>query len=325
MEEAREHIPRERIAVEATSEATDLTGPEEVEEGRGRRRKRNEDKYSTNIRVKKRARGESYSPCHKEAVRVPAREMKSPCPNSCRRKCSVRFSEHERKGFLDAYWALAEYKKQRQYISNNVKRDNKHRKRKRKDSESRRDRQVTLTYYLGETVVCKRMFLNTLDVGETFVRNCVKATDPATHIVAEQRKPEHGGRKLADEKVNLIKNHIKSFPVMESHYLMEQTKRKHLSSNLNLCKMYDLFLKKHADIENLPKICSYTKIFLEKFNLGFHKPKKDQCSQCNAYKNMTPEQKKENEEEHKLHLINKEKARQSKENAKASAIGNKDL
>ena len=47
----------------------------------------------------------------------------------------------------------------------------------------------------------------------------VKATDPATHIVAERRKPEHGGRKLADEKVNLIKNHIKSFLVMESHYI----------------------------------------------------------------------------------------------------------
>ena len=116
MEEAREHIPRERIAVEATSEATDLTGPEEVEEGRGRRRKRNEDKYSTNIRVKKRAIGESYSPCHKEAARVPAREMKSPCPNSCRRKCSVRFNEDERKGFFDAYWALAEYKKQRVHL-----------------------------------------------------------------------------------------------------------------------------------------------------------------------------------------------------------------
>ena len=195
--------------------------------------------------------------------------------------------------------------KSREYISNTVKRDNKHRKRERKDSESRRDRQVTLTYYLGETVVCKRMFLNTLDVGEIFVRNSVKATDPATHIVAERRKPEHCGRKLADEKVNLIKNHIKSFPVMESHCIREQTKRKYLSSNLNLCKMYDLFLKKHADIENLPKICSYTKIFLEKFNLGFHKPKKDQCSQCNAQKNMTPEQKKENEEEHQLNFFNK--------------------
>ena len=51
----------------------------------------------------------------------------------------------------------------------------------------------------------------------------------------------------------LIKEHIKSFPVMESHYMREQSSRRFLGSNLNLTKMYELFLEKYAGTENLPK------------------------------------------------------------------------
>ena len=77
---------------------------------------------------------------------------------------------------------------------------------------------------------------------------------------------------------------------MESHNTREQSQRKYLSSNLNITKMYELYLLKnsHLKMENLPKLCSYTK-FMENFKLGFHKPKKDQCSTCITYTNMAAE------------------------------------
>ena len=156
------------------------------------------------------------------------------------------------------------------------------------------------------------MFLHTLDARETFVRNAVKKTDELTKIVAERRKTEHGGRKLSDEKINLMKDHIKGFPVMESHYTREATNRKFLSSNLNIAKVYDIFLELHTDLDGLPKFGSYRKLFCENFNLGFHRPKKDQCSECNAFKNMTTEQQGENADKQKAHLANKEQARMMK-------------
>ena len=43
---------------------------------------------------------------------------------------------------------------------------------------------------------------------------------------------------------------------------------------------------------------------MKNFNLGFHKPKKDQCYTCIAFKHMTPEQSKAKAAQSE-HLINK--------------------
>ena len=132
-----------------------------------------------------------------------------------------------------------------------------------------------MTYHLGDVAVCKTMFLQTLCVGETFVKNAVKQCDTQTRIVKDRKKTDQGGRKLSDDMKTLIKEHIKSFPIVESHYTTEQSSRTFLGSNLNLTKMYELFLEKYISTENLPKKCSYNKVFMKNFNLGFHKPKKD--------------------------------------------------
>lgn len=60
------------------------------------------------------------------------------------------------------------------------------------------------------------------------------------------------------------------------------------------------------------KICSedfYRKIFNNYYNLDFHMPKKDQCDDCVAYKNMTDENKQEVKNDYELHIKNKNTAR----------------
>ena len=56
-----------------------------------------------------------------------------------------------------------------------------------------------------------------------------------------------------------------------------------------------------------------TNVFMRNFNLGFHKPKKDQCSICIAFKHMTPEQPTKAKAAQSEHLTNKEIARGMKE------------
>ena len=104
----------------------------------------------------------------------------------------------------------------------------KERERKRGKASQNRNRQSRMIYDLGDVAVCKTMFLQTLCVGEAFVRNALKKCDPQTGIVKNRKKtttnkqkkpqknPDQRGRKLNDDMKTLIKKHIKSFPVMES-------------------------------------------------------------------------------------------------------------
>ena len=58
-------------------------------------------------------------------------------------------------------------------------------------------------------------------------------------------------------------------------------------------------------------------VFCEKYNLSFHKPKKDQCNKCSAFFHLPNDKKEEDAaEEHKLHIERKERARQEKQAGK---------
>ena len=178
---------------------------------------------------------------------------------------------------------------------------------------------------LNTEPVCKTMFMNTLSTSERFVigaLKCDSVNNVATAVHGLSGKK--GNRSLNDEQKQMIYNHIKSFPVMESHYLRAQTKRTYLASDLNMTKMYDLFVEKHKGTKNLPALSSYRKIFVDNFNIGFHKPKKDQCSLCEAYKIAGPELKQDKQEEYNIHISNKEIARSLKETRKLAANDNPD-
>ena len=56
---------------------------------------------------------------------------------------------------------------------------------------------------------------------------------------------------------------------------------------------------------------------LDSFNIDFHRPKNDECSRCTKYKNSKKTL--EIKDNHKIHLENKEMAREEKERDKARA------
>lgn len=74
------------------------------------------------------------------------------------------------------------------------------------------------------------------------------------------------------------RDHIKSFPVMESHYCRESTKKKYLEEGLSIAKMYRMYVTdvgKGRDESDLVSQSMYEKIFNTEFNYGFFVPKKD--------------------------------------------------
>ena len=81
--------------------------------------------------------------------------------------------------------------------------------------------------------------------------------------------------KTPDVDLQHVRSHIESFPDMESHYPRKESNRKFLSSNLNIRRMYDLYVEvcqqrgRRADNHR-----KYRQIFCDEYNLSFHVPKK---------------------------------------------------
>lgn len=51
---------------------------------------------------------------------------------------------------------------------------------------------------------------------------------------------------------DFAREHIKSFPTIESHYCRANTKREYLGSHLSVNKMFDLYLEKCAEVDIAP-------------------------------------------------------------------------
>ena len=107
---------------------------------------------------------------------------------------------------------------------------------------------------------------------------------------------------------------------MENHYNRESSEQQYLASNLNIRKMYKLFV---AENGKTVEEHFYRKIFNEHFNLGFHQPKKDQCDVCIEYKNTIDQTKLE--DAYQEHLKNKHAARNLKTRVKELASKDKSL
>lgn len=75
---------------------------------------------------------------------------------------------------------------------------------------------------------------------------------------------------------------MKSFPTVQSHYCRKDT-RQYLEENLNVTKMYDLYVQKCNKKwkVNPEKLSFYRHIFNTEFN--FHQPTKDACMFWECY------------------------------------------
>jgi len=90
--------------------------------------------------------------------------------------------------------------------------------------------------------------------------------------------------------------------------------------------MYELYLenctKKFNDNYQPVSASVYRQIFNEEFNLGFYKPKKDQCGECSKYDLMTSTEKEGHRVELEEHLARNEEAQRAKATDKQRACEN---
>lgn len=203
----------------------------------------------------------------------------------CRFKCKDKFTEEQRLKMCKDFWKLS-YQRQKDFVLKAVMDTEIQRSRVR--SKIRKvNRNVARSYFLenenSNVRVCRDFFCGTLSISYSTVKTAFKHKGPTgVFSKKDERGTSKAANKTSDENIARIKDHIESFPTVESHYCRKTSKRMYLDANLSISKMYSLFLDKYKSdtLTKLPSLTTYKKVFGECYNLSFFHPKKDQCQAC---------------------------------------------
>lgn len=159
--------------------------------------------------------------------------------------------------------------------------------------------------------VCKKFFLGILQISWGRLYRCLIKEE--VFAVMDNRGKNIPTNKIDDTDVMM---HIKSFPSYQSHYSRKDNEqRRYLHPDLNIRKMYDLYVEKCSQENKQPvKEKFYYKVFSTKFNLHFKIPSKDTCRLCDELHlkiraETNEEKKKELEVQKNLHLARAKQAR----------------
>ncbi|KAJ8944554.1 hypothetical protein NQ314_009460 [Rhamnusium bicolor] len=290
-----------------------LTEAASVENKVSRKRKRQENKWKRNVAKKLKNTGQSYvSSTGKE---VNGRRLREPCGSKCRLKCRDKISLDDRGRLFQQFWEMGNVNKQREYIIRHIKSVSPKYIYKRVNPT--RDRSENKAYHFQVENkfirVCRLFFLNTLNIGDTMLRNALKKTNSEGFIDEDRRGKHSNHAKLDTDTKQFIRDHIESIPKIESHYLRAQSSRDYIDGSLNISTLYRLY-KEECEKNNKPiaKKCIYRNIFNSEFNISWYTPKKDQCTLCANYANSNEDRKKDLQQEYDDHIRNKEKSRVEK-------------
>lgn len=289
-----------------------------------RKRQRNPEKWQRNVIKAAVNAGLEYKSATTNKY-VPARIMQRTCGPGCRFKCEQKIKEEDRKKFFEQFWSIQDHSKKYDFIIRYVTEKSSLEK-GNDDVENKRN--YTRTYSISsrteDIVVCKTMFLNTLDISKRMVTTVLGKLRKGEQCLTDKRgKFKNQPNTLNEEKTASVKEHINLFPRVPSHYTRKDSSREYLEENLSLSIMYNLYTEwaKEND-KNVATKHYYSDIFNNNFNIGFFKPKKDQCDVCEGYTNATNEDKVQLENTYKFHCVNKEKSRQLKDDDKKEASKN---
>ena len=97
---------------------------------------------------------------------------------------------------------------------------------------------------------------------------------------------KHGKHRKVDDSIkNDIREHIKSIPRIESHYLRRQTSKEFIDGSKTIAELHRDYLAQCKETGRPAGIYHlYCDIFNTEFNISFYIPRKDQCNFCFQYR-----------------------------------------
>lgn len=244
---------------------------------------------------------------------VSERKMGNPCADRCRLKCNERISQEKRKTVFKDYWNTGSLALQRAFIAKHITEIKPKYQYKRIDSNRKNKHAFYLTIDRQKYRVCKIFFTNTLGINDRPIRTVIEKMNNSGIVDAELRGKQKRHGNISVDLLNGVRNHIKSIPRIESHYIRKQSSREFIEGGKNVTDLYRDYQEECAKKGiSFVKLHKYRQIFNEEFNISFHSPKKDQCEDCVAYQNAENPEKEKLENFYKIHLQEKDKSREEK-------------
>ncbi|CAG5016528.1 unnamed protein product [Parnassius apollo] len=322
-EEIQEAVQNENESINQDEIVDQNISMNEIEENsnvkKSRKRVARVEEWLSNKAKKLRNTGKCYISRFKTKKIIPARSLKPPCVDKCKMQCSTKIDEDCRKKIFAKYWGLGDITLQRNFINSSTKAIVP----AFRFSGKEKPRGYNNAYYFdvdNEKIrVCKKFFMNTLDVNDRVIRTVFQKRDLG--FIDIEKRGKHGNHKKVDESIKqAVRDHINSIPRIESHYIRKDSSREYIDGGKCLADL-------HADYKaqcleqgvSAAHYEMYAKIFNYEFNISFFTPKKDRCELCVSYENATGSAKEELQEKYMLHQEEKDLSRIEKESDKNKA------
>jgi len=304
-------------------------GPETKSQNRGRKRSRDSENWKRNVRNKSRVLGQSYITRRNKLV-----APKTPKPHTChcRYKCAQKFTQNVRDQLCSEFYKLGTWIRQNDYICSTVIANTVSRRTVLPNGELKSTkRKISMVCsFMVEDIkhrVCQHFYMKTLSISSKRIRRAMKEKGN-TNVFdgSDKRSGKVPKNKTSDAQIQNVRRHIDSFPRLESHYCRRDTSAQYLSPELDITKLYRLYRNEFCLQEGIIDPVSeriYRQIFVTQYNLRFYVPKKDQCSQCNAYKKGTPTYQEAEKASWEAHKAREKEAMDTKESDKRRSFADK--
>ncbi|KAL4702155.1 hypothetical protein ACJJTC_014999 [Scirpophaga incertulas] len=265
---------------------------------------------------------------NKKGQIVPGKKIKEPC--NCPKKCFQKLEQNCREHIFNCFWDIGRHEKQWEFILKYT-RCHKPKRIKAEGPNRTQTRVYSLPINKTETVhVCRKMFLNTLSIGEKTVRTAFKKLGTSTneHCLNDLRgRHLNRPKKIKEAVIDSVKDHIDSLAPIESHYCRKNSTKKYLDGQLSYKRLHNLYtewlLHQNYDCE-IASLRQYQDIVNKNFNIAFYYPKKDQCDKCHAFfSNKEPTEIQKSEQE--LHMQRKNLGRTVKAADKSESERNSNI
>lgn len=210
---------------------------------------------------------------------VVARKIGPPCNCGCFEKIGAE----QISNIFESFWQIRNYDLQNAYLSklvicNDVKRS--YVKGRPSRTLGRIQYNVTVNHVTCE--VCRTAFYNIHGISEKRVRIVLDKANRT--VTTDQRGKSEPAKKIGNDDLSKVKEHIMSLPTVTSHYSRAKSPhRKYLPVGLNIKKLYSLYNEWLT--ENYPGYSPvnehyYRDTFNRQSNIAFESPKGDTCNYC---------------------------------------------
>ena len=263
------------------------TETENDEPIRTRKRQRHKDKWKGEIAKRARNKGEEYKTRHGDVL-VPARTIGSLCKCGCMNS----IGRDKVKEIFDKFWEIGNYDHQNAYLSKLVWSTNiNHSHIIDRPGRKKRNIHYTVIHTNRVITVCRTAFYSIHGITEHRVRTVLN-NQGTTGVVSLDGRGKHVNSRVTEicqERRHSVFDHIKSFPMVSSHYCRAKSPhKKYLPPDLNVNVMYNLYIEwlrtNNSDIQPVSKHF-YRDIFNNKLNLGIEPPHSDTCDSCDLFNN----------------------------------------